>query len=269
VTLTLPPEIRTLESAKKKREDWQELLAFKDGKRADIPLRWAALFAPFFEPQAVPFVVGQLGQSLDGRIATANGQSKYINGEDCLTHLHRLRAVCDSVVIGVGTAIADDPKLTVRLAAGDNPARIVIDPKGRLPASTALLQDTSVRRLVITLPETKINLPEDIEIIRIAPIPPGMIAPAAIVDAIGHAGFKRILVEGGGQTISHFVSDGCLDRLHLLVAPMIIGAGQSGLELSPITCLSQALRPQITPHKLGSEMLFDCDFRNRQQIAAE
>lgn len=269
MTLTLPPEIRTLESATTKREDWQDLLAYKDGRRKELPLRWASLFAPFFRPGPGPFVIGQLGQSLDGRIATTNGQSKYINGEDCLTHLHRLRAVCDGVVIGVGTAIADNPKLTVRLAAGNNPARIVIDPNGRMPASTALLHDASVRRVVITRPETTLDLPADVEILRLAADAAGMIPPAAMVDALGNAGFKRLLIEGGGQTISHFVSDGCLDRLHLLVAPMIIGAGQAGLELSPISCLSQALRPTITPHKLGSEMLFDCDFRSQQQVAAE
>ena len=77
-------------------------------------------------------VVGQIGQSLDGRIATESGHSKYINGPAGLTHLHRLRALVDAVVIGVGTAIADDPQLTVRRVSGQQPARVVIDPKGRL-----------------------------------------------------------------------------------------------------------------------------------------
>ena len=79
-------------------------------------------------------VVGQIGQSLDGRIATETGHSKYINGPAGLAHLHRLRSLVDGVVIGVGTAIADDPQLTVRRVSGPQPARIIIDPKGRLGA---------------------------------------------------------------------------------------------------------------------------------------
>ena len=77
--------------------------------------------------------VGQIGQSLDGRIATPTGHSHYINGPAGLDHLHRLRALVDAVLVGVGTAIADDPQLTVRRVAGPNPARVVLDPK-RPPA---------------------------------------------------------------------------------------------------------------------------------------
>src|SRR5262249_27646232 len=80
-------------------------------------------------------VVAQIGQSLDGRIATVSGHSKYINGATGLAHLHRLRSLVDAVVVGIGTALADDPQLTVRLVQGPNPARVVIDPKRRLPAT--------------------------------------------------------------------------------------------------------------------------------------
>ena len=77
-------------------------------------------------------VVGQIGQTMDGRIATITGQSKYVNGPQGITHLHQLRALVDAVVIGVGTAIADDPLLTVRQINGKSPARVVIDPRARL-----------------------------------------------------------------------------------------------------------------------------------------
>ena len=82
-------------------------------------------------------VVGQCGQSIDARIATASGHSHYINGAEGLAHLHRLRALVDAVVVGVGTALADDPQLTVRRVAGPNPARVVIDPNGRLAPTRA------------------------------------------------------------------------------------------------------------------------------------
>src|SRR5579871_1800085 len=100
-----------------------------------------------------PFVVGQIGQSLDGRIATAGGHSHYINGAAAIVHLHRLRALVDAVVIGVGTAIADDPQLTVRHAATGadtpQPARVIIDLNGRLPENAKCLRDDGARRIVI------------------------------------------------------------------------------------------------------------------------
>ena len=77
-------------------------------------------------------VVGQIGQSLDGQIATTTGRSHYISGPEGLDHLHRLRSLVDAVVVGVGTAAADDPQLTVRRVTGPSPARVVIDPRGRL-----------------------------------------------------------------------------------------------------------------------------------------
>ena len=95
-------------------------------------------------------VVGQIGQSLDGRIATPAGHSHYVNGDDGLAHLHRLRALVDAVVVGIGTVLADDPQLTVRRVNGPHPARVVIDPNGKLPRTARVLADDGVRRIVIT-----------------------------------------------------------------------------------------------------------------------
>ncbi len=102
-----------------------------------MPQPWAELFGPLRQGTVDDLVVvGQIGQSLDGRIATESGHSKYINGPAGLAHLHRLRALVDAVVVGVGTAIADDPQLTVRRVAGPQPARVVIDPEGPACAPT-------------------------------------------------------------------------------------------------------------------------------------
>src|SRR5262245_27675971 len=105
-----------------------------------LPAPWQDIFGPLRRGiKDDLMVVGQFGQSIDARIATASGHSHYINGAAGLAHLHRLRALVDAVVIGVGTAVADDPQLTVRHVAGPSPARVVIDPKGRLPATARLL----------------------------------------------------------------------------------------------------------------------------------
>jgi len=113
---------------------------------------WKELFTPLRAGMADDLmVVGQFGQSLDGRVAAAAGHSHCINGPAGLAHLHRLRALVDAVVIGVGTALMDDPQLTVRRVSGRQPARGVIDPGGRLPRGARLLADDGVRRIVVIM----------------------------------------------------------------------------------------------------------------------
>ncbi|HEY4856771.1 MAG TPA: dihydrofolate reductase family protein, partial [Xanthobacteraceae bacterium] len=113
-------------------------------------------------------LIGQCGQSIDGRIATPSGDSHYINGEAGLDHLHRLRSLVDAVVIGAGTAIADDPQLTVRRVAGANPARIVIDPQRRLPSTARALREDGIRRIVITARSGKTPVLPGVEIVPLA-----------------------------------------------------------------------------------------------------
>ena len=141
-----------------------------------------------------------------------------------LAHLHRLRALVDAVVIGVGTAIADDPQLTVRRVEGPSPARVIIDPNGRLPSTARVLAADGIRRLVIAKAGTPAKLPAGVEIVPL-PADQGRLAPAAIIAALADRGFRRILIEGGADTVSRFLAARCLDRLHVLVAPIILGAG--------------------------------------------
>ena len=208
---------------------------------------------------ARPFVVAQLGQSLDGRIATLSGESRFINCDAGLDHLHRLRASVDAVVVGAGTIAADDPQLTVRRTAGRNPARIVIDPGGRLDAAGCWLgQDGAARILVTASPRTTRAGVESL----VLPARDGRIAPADIVAALAARGYRRLLIEGGARTISAFIDAGAVDRLHLIFGCIIIGSGQPGLQLRPLARLADALRPVTEVYKLGrSDFLFDCDLR--------
>jgi diaminohydroxyphosphoribosylaminopyrimidine deaminase / 5-amino-6-(5-phosphoribosylamino)uracil reductase len=203
-------------------------------------------------------VVGQIGQSLDGRIATESGHSRYINGPAGLAHLHRLRALMDAVVIGVGTAIADDPQLTVRRVAGPQPARVVIDPKGRLGAEARVFAADGVRCLLIVAQGVRCAPPPGVEIITL-PSADGAFAPAMILTALAARGLRRILIEGGAITVSRFLEAGCLDRLHVMVAPIILGAGRTGLILPAIERADQARRAPMRAHQIDDEVLFDCD----------
>ena len=231
--------------------------AFRAG--APLPAPWDEVFGPLRAGSTDDLVVvGQLGQSLDGRIATNSGHSKYINCEAGLDHLHRLRALMDAVVIGVGTALADDPQLTVRRVSGPNPARVILDPHGRLRANARVLTDDGTRRLVVTTPGAACALADGVEVVRLA-ADNGHIAPAAVLAALAARGLRRILIEGGARTVSGFMSAGCLDRLHMMVAPIILGTGRAGLTLAPIERVDHALRPPTRSYPLGEDVLFDCD----------
>jgi riboflavin-specific deaminase-like protein len=233
---------------------------------APLPEPWEAVFGPLRRSQVDgPVIVGQLGQSLDGRVATETGHSHYINGPAGLAHLHRLRAVVDAVVVGVGTVLADDPQLTVRRVAGPQPARVVIDARGRMPAGARLLAADGARRLVVTAAGAKTAWSSDIEVIGL-PHADGRIAPAAIVAALAERGFRRVLIEGGADTVSRFLAENCLDRLHVVVAPVIFGSGRVGLALPPIARADEALRVPMHVHQLDGEVLFDCDL-SAQRVA--
>jgi riboflavin-specific deaminase-like protein len=229
-----------------------------------LPPPWEPLFGPIRTGKVDELIViGQFGQSLDGRVATETGHSHYINGADGLAHLHRLRAVVDAVVVGIGTALADDPQLTVRRVAGPSPARVVIDPHGRLPATARLLAADGVRRLVVIAEGSRPELPNDVERLTLA-ADGGAIAPAAILAALARCGLRRILIEGGANTVSRFLVAGCLDRLHVVVAPMILGTGKPSFTLPRIDRVDRALRPPMRTHLLGDEVLFDCDLSTQR-----
>lgn len=211
-------------------------------------------------PADRPFVVAQLGQSLDGRIATRTGDSRWINGAAALEHVHRIRACVDAVVVGVGTAISDDPKLTVRLTAGPDPARVVIDPNGRLPADAKCLREDGARRVLIRKANGIANCSAEVVVpLRTST---ARFCPHEITEQLFEIGLKKILIEGGAMTVSSFVDAGAVDRLHVLVAPIILGSGKCGLDLKPIHTLAEAQRPETTVHMLdGGEVLYDCNMR--------
>jgi riboflavin-specific deaminase-like protein len=224
-----------------------------------LPLPWGELFEPLRTGAVDELVViAQIGQSLDGRIATTSGHSKYINGPAGLAHLHRLRSLVDAVVIGVGTALADDPLLTVRRVAGPHPARVVLDPHGRLPESAKVFTSDGIRRLLVTAEGTQCTLTSEVEVLAL-PAAGGRIAPSAILAALAKRGLRRILIEGGADTVSRFLTAGCLDRLHVMVAPIILGSGRASFILPPIERADQALRMSVRAHQLDDEVLFDCD----------
>jgi len=247
-------------------DPWEDFSNIFRREHQPLPRAWADVFGPLRKGTVDDCVIiGQIGQSLDGRVATESGHSKYINGPAGLVHLHRLRALVDVVVVGVGTAIADDPQLTVRRVSGPHPARVVIDPKGRLGADARMFADNGVRRLLITEQGTRCKAPSGVEVVTL-PVTDGQFAPSAILTALAGCGMRRMLIEGGADTVSRFLVAGCLDRLHVMVAPIILGVGGPGLILPSLDRADQAPRMPVLVHKFEDDVLFDCDL-SAQRVA--
>jgi len=206
-------------------------------------------------------VTAVLGQTLDGYIATYDGDSQYVNEQAGLVHLHRLRALSDAILIGVSTAVLDRPRLTTRAVAGPNAVRVVIDPHARLPTSSPLLHDGAAPTLVLRAGDDDAVRGEWISeqecLIHLPHSQDGSIAPHRIVAALRARGLTRLLVEGGGDTVSRFFAASQLDRLQLIVAPCLLGGGRPALRLPLAKRMKEAIRPAGRPHVLGREVLFD------------
>ncbi|MFZ1641795.1 MAG: RibD family protein [Candidatus Contendobacter sp.] len=235
---------------------------------AQVPLDAAgAELLDLYLPMALacrerPLTVAHLGQSLDGRIATANGASCYVTGPENLTHLHRMRAMCDAIAVGAGTVECDDPQLTTRRVPGPNPVRVILDPRRRLAADHGVFQDQAAPTLLICGEELAdqagpgragiVGVPRHGRYLNLRPA----------IQQLHARGLFGIFVEGGGLTVSVFLEQGLLDRLQIAVAPLIIGSGRPGITLPVIQDLSQGLRPRHRRYVMGEDVLFDCRLRS-------
>ena len=226
------------------RDSWPDFVqAFRHPART-LFRPWDELFAPL-RVGAIDdlVVVGQIGQSLDGRIATDTGHSHYINGPAGLAHLHRLRSLVDAVLVGVGTAIADDPQLTVRRVAGPQSRRAWCSTrKAGWPPAPRFSTADGVPPAHPHREGAAARVQPGVEVVGLAGERWTDRAGAPSWRRSPQRGLRRILIEGGADTVSRFLAAGCLDRLHVIVAPIIIGTGRASFVLPPIERAEQALR---------------------------
>jgi len=220
---------------------------------------------------ARPITVGHLGQSLDGFIATPSGDSQFVTGNDNIVHVHRMRALCDAVVVGAGTVAADDPQLTTRHVSGPSPLRVVLDPGRRLPPTFRVFTDTSVPTLYICGHSQIAPGESHIGETTVAGIDSDGSGDEALqVLRLLHArGCSRVFVEGGGVTVSTFLEANLLDRLQITIAPVLIGEGRPAIRLAPQARLRDCRRPSYRVFRMGGDVLFDCDLNAAAAPAGE
>jgi riboflavin-specific deaminase-like protein len=237
---------------------WEARLPSNDPRRAVLDL-----YLPICSAIAArPIASGHVGQSLDGFIATRAGESHWITGEQNILHMHRLRALCDAVVVGAGTVAMDDPQLTTRLVAGPNPLRVVIDPGRRLGAEHRVFTDGAVETLYVCA--RSLARPGER---HGSALVTGIEGNADGIDAselmrlLRARGCARVFVEGGGVTVSMFLEANLLDRLHIAIAPILIGDGRPAIRFPPNTALGDCRRPNYRVFRMGGDVLFDCDLR--------
>ncbi|WP_026552346.1 GTP cyclohydrolase II [Arthrobacter sp. H20] len=204
-------------------------------------------------------VIGQLGQSLDGFIASRTGDARFVTGSEDREHLHRLRALVDAVVIGASTVTADDCLLTVRAVEGTNPVRVVLDPQGRIPHASAVLTDGAAPTLWLVGSEAvvPVDLAGHVGVKRLARED---FEPHRLLELLADLGHPRVLVEGGGHTVSRFLEAGALDRLYLTSAPILVGDGVPGIRFTGSDALSDALSAPVRRFEFGRDVCTEFDF---------
>lgn len=218
------------------------------------------LYLPLLE--AGPTVaVAHLGQSLDGRIATACGASHYVTGEQDILHNHRMRALCDAVLIGAGTVRHDDPQLTVRQCPGENPLRVVVDTERRLGTGYQVFQDAAAPTLLLTAEDKASGARHGMAEVAGVPRLGEGLCPRAIRRTLAARGIARLFIEGGGITVSRFLEAGGLDFLQVTIAPLIIGSGRMGISLPQVGSLAEGIRPPVRYFRFGADVMMECDLR--------
>ena len=218
------------------------------------------LYLPHCEPSLSDgYVVGHLGQSIDGFIANQHGDSYYVTGPENILHLHRMRALSDAVIVGAGTILHDDPALTTRHVEGPSPVRVILDPSRRLSHQHQVFSDAQAQTwLVCDIAKSEPRKHACADVIGVPYINGGLDLDALLRN-LRQRGVQSVFVEGGGVAVSQFLNAQLLDRLQLAVAPLIIGAGRAGISLPGRERLVDCLRPNCRVFRMGQDLLFDFD----------
>jgi diaminohydroxyphosphoribosylaminopyrimidine deaminase/5-amino-6-(5-phosphoribosylamino)uracil reductase len=211
-----------------------------------------------------PFVILKTAASLDGKIATYKGESRWISSEDSRRRVHALRGEVDAVMVGAGTAVRDNPELTVRLVSGEarDPLRVVVDGTLRLPvASRLLVERPEIRTLIATTEKAPLERRETIEEmgreVLVLPEREGRVDLHALMKALAEMDVVSLLLEGGGELNASMVEEGLVDRVLIILAPVFIGGREAHTILDGlgVSSIQEAWRLEdVQVQKVGGDL---------------
>ena len=217
-----------------------------------------------FITTGLPFVTAKFATSLDGKIATNTGDSKWITSELARREAHRIRAMSDAVIVGIGTVLIDDPQLTARDEADQpleqQPLRVVIDSQGRIPPGARLLQEpgrTLIATAIVNEDESKTISGPRIETIS-TPNKSGTVDLRALLANLGQAGITSVMVEGGSAILGSLFDEHLVDKVVAFIAPVIIGGQQAKTSVSGLGAktMEHALRLRnVSIHEIGPDIM--------------
>ena len=221
---------------------------------------------------ALPFITVKFAISLDGRIATKTGDSQWISSSDSLQLAHQLRAEHDAILVGIGTVLADNPRLNVRLVKGQDPLRVIVDGKLQIPASAHVLLDgASSNTLIATTEAADGNRLTEIKnlgakvLVLPSEHPSQRVNLGALLAELSHHSIKSVLVEGGAKIITALLAARLVNRMVVAIAPKIIGQGIEAVGDLGITRLSDALTfASFKTAMLGPDLIFDGLLKDNQ-----
>jgi diaminohydroxyphosphoribosylaminopyrimidine deaminase / 5-amino-6-(5-phosphoribosylamino)uracil reductase len=215
----------------------------------------------------LPFVTLKFAQTLDGRIAAANGKSRWIASPESLKLAHELRAIHDAILVGAGTVLKDNPELTTRLVKGRNPLRVVLDSNLKLPPDRKVFGGLDYAKTVLATTawyakEKLAALKElGLEVLIVPPDAEGRVELKALLKILGARDISSVLVEGGGETITSFLRLGLADKIIAIVAPKIMGKGTDAVGELNITDPNLALKLTFTKiYRSGADIVVEGRF---------
>ncbi len=211
-----------------------------------------------------PFVTLKWAQTIDGRIAAATGDSRWISSEPSLRYAHRIRSYHDSVLVGIGTVMSDNPRLTVRLVKGRSPVRIVADSRLMIPLSAAVLQEQDVARTIVVT--TSLAAEEklsslgrmSVQTLTAERDEEGRIDLSGLLPMLGKMSISSVLVEGGAAITTSFLSQRLADKLVVILAPKIMGEAIQAVGDLGVTSVAGALRLSLDrAYRSGHDLIIE------------
>ena len=225
-----------------------------------------------------PFVILKTAMSMDGKIATAAGKSKWITSESSRRIVHQIRDEVDAIMVGIGTVIHDDPSLTARLpdGRGHDPVRIILDSRGRMPLEAKVLHlDSAARTIVAVTPgasQKKVSQLKQLAEVLVIPEQNGRIDLQALMQELGQMEITSVLLEGGAEVNASALKAGIVDKVLVFIAPMLIGGSEApGPVGGPgIEELSEAVSlTDISLERIGEDVLITGKPRGSQPCSQE